>query len=120
MKFLVDNAVSPEVAVLLREAGHDAVHVRDLGMAEAEDERVLEVARSEGRVILSADTDFGTLLILRQEKEPSVILFRHGSPRRPADQAGLLLTNLPNLTDDLARGAIIVFRGDRIRVRRLS
>jgi predicted nuclease of predicted toxin-antitoxin system len=89
-------------------------------VADAEDERVFEVARSEGRVIISADTDFGGLLMLGRQRQPSVILFRHGSPRRPAEQAELLIANLPHLEDDLAHGAISVFRGDRIRVRRLT
>jgi hypothetical protein len=42
--------------------GHEAVHVRDYGLREAEDVVIFERAAREGRVIVSADTDFGTLL----------------------------------------------------------
>ncbi len=38
MRFVIDNALSPEVAELLTVAGHDAVHVRDLALESAADE----------------------------------------------------------------------------------
>jgi hypothetical protein len=75
MKFLIDNALSPELAKLLETATHDAVHVRDRHL------------------------DFGTILTFRRQKLPSVIIFRHPSPRRPDMQAQLLLVNLPSFTE---------------------
>ena len=120
MKFLVDNALSPQVAELLQAAGHDAVHVRAKGLHHAPDSIVFEAALTDGRVLISADTDFGALLTLGQLNRPSVILLRHGSPRRPDEQASLLLANLAALAEDLERGAIVVLRQNRIRIRRLT
>ena len=119
MRFLIDNALSPDVAEFLRAAGHDAVHVRQRMLHEAKDEVVFDAALVEERVLVSADTDFGRLLVLGRHTRPSVILFRHGSPRRPDEQAKALLANLATLAEDLDRGAIVVFRRNKIRIRKL-
>jgi predicted nuclease of predicted toxin-antitoxin system len=42
MKFLVDNALSPVLAALLQQAGHDAIHVRSVGLQHADDEVIFE------------------------------------------------------------------------------
>ena len=120
MKFLIDNALSPDVAEGLQAAGHDAVHVRTRSLHEAPDQVVLQTALVEGRVLVSADTDFGALLVPRRHTRPSLILFRHGSPRRPAEQAKVLVENLHIFREDLERGAIVVFRRSKIRIRKLS
>lgn len=119
MRFLVDNALSSLVAQGLRQAGHDAVHVRDYQMQAASDEEIFNLAASEQRVLVSSDTDFGTLLATYRVRTPSVILFRRLSQRRPEEQVRTLLDNLPMITDALIEGSIISLEEFRIRVRTL-
>ena len=119
MRFLIDNALSPALADALRKAGHDAVHVRDIGLAAADDEAIFAKALTDDRIIVSADTGFGTMLALRSVNRPSVILFRQGSQRRPERQFSILMANLATVAESLNSGAVVIFEQSRIRVRML-
>ena len=119
MRFLLDENLSPLLAGLLAAGGHDTVHVRDLGLLTAADRLVLERARTDRRVLISADTDFGELLAASGALLPSVILLRRETDRSASSQAGLILANLGQVAADIEAGAIVVLESTRVRVRRL-
>ena len=119
MRFPIDNALSPELARFLTEAGHDAVHVRDYGLHAAEDQVILERAGIEGRVIVSSDSDFAMLLAVSKSGKPSFILFREAAIIRAQDYASRILESLQSFERELEAGCVVTFRRGRIRVRAL-
>jgi len=119
MRLLIDNALSPQIASLLREKGYDAIHVRDIDLQAAPDEDVFAEAERDDRVIVSADTDFGALLALRESVSPSFILFRKTTGVRPSVIASQLLDLLSRYRQEIDAGCILTVTNDLIRIRQL-
>jgi predicted nuclease of predicted toxin-antitoxin system len=119
VRFLVDNALSPELAVRLCRAGHDAIHVRALGLHRADDSVILDRAAAEDRIVVSTDSDFSTLMAHRHGYKPSIIQFRGAGTRRPDALAERILAHLPRLVPALESGGIVTFEAARVRVRAL-
>ena len=65
MRLLVDENLS-RVARLLREDGHDAAHVIEVGLGNTDDPLILGAAADDARIIVTADTDFRALLAARR------------------------------------------------------
>jgi predicted nuclease of predicted toxin-antitoxin system len=118
VRFLVDEALQDLVADRLIAAGHDATHVRALGMQGAIDDDVLAHAADERRVLVTTDTDFGTILALSGAAIPSVLLLR-GVGDTADDRVDAITQALKVVEDDLASGAIVVIESDRVRLRKL-
>jgi predicted nuclease of predicted toxin-antitoxin system len=118
VRFLVDESLQRHVADLLVDNGHDAVHVSDIGLRGAPDETVLAAADADSRVLITADTDFGTLLALSGAAQPSVILLRRPG-RQSAERAQIVLAILGLVSEALHRGAVITVETTRLRVREL-
>jgi predicted nuclease of predicted toxin-antitoxin system len=102
----------------MRAAGHDCVHVYELGLGGRPDEQIMAAADGDERILISADTDFGELLANAPVLAPSVILLRR-TDKTPESLASVLLANLDQVAEELTAGALVVISDTRIRTRRL-
>ena len=118
MKFLADMGISVETVKWLSSLGHDAVHLHEQELDRLSDEKIMEKARDEGRVLLVHDLDFGQLLALSGATLPSVITFRL-LDMRPDSVNHYLGQVLRRWQNELAHGAMISVRENRIRLRLL-
>lgn len=118
MKLLLDQGTPRSAAGLLRQAGFDAVHTGEAGLAEAEDAAIIHRAAEENRVVVTLDADFHALVVLSQACQPSVIRIRVEG-LRAAEFSGLLQQVLRQCAEDLKSGAMISVNDFQIRVRRL-
>jgi predicted nuclease of predicted toxin-antitoxin system len=119
MRLLVDQNLSRRVAAALRSAGHDVVHTSEVELSTASDDAIASFAAATDRVVVSADTDFGTLLAITGASQPSVVLVRLRAPRPAEALAAVVIANLEDVSADLESGAIVVLEDERVRIRPL-
>jgi len=110
--------ISPRTVEYLRERGHDAVHLHELGQDRLPDDAILAMALHGKWIVLTHDLDFSELLAASGADLPSVITFRLRDMR--PDQVNLHLDAiLAHHAPTLKQGAIVSVTEQRIRVRPL-
>jgi len=120
VRFLPDENVSYRVCAHLKAAGHDAVHVDEIGLASTDDLVVAARARDEDRILVSCDHDFVQILFASGDTRPSLLLMREVDTLPSAEIAALLLAAMSSqLVELLSAGAIATITPDRVRVRPL-
>jgi predicted nuclease of predicted toxin-antitoxin system len=106
VRFLVDAQLPPLLCRWLAEQGHQALHVADIGLADAEDDDIWRRAVSENAVLLTKDEDF---VAIRQSASagPPVCWLRIGNATNPALLAWFEPV-FPGLMAALARGETLI------------
>ena len=107
--------LSPDWVPLLAGGGHDALHWRDLGAANAPDTEIMAWARDHGYIVFTHDLDFGALLHATGAVAPSVIQFREEDVR-PGVLGAQALLALEQAGEELKRGALITVDLRRMRI----
>ena len=118
MTFLLDENLPPSLCLKLKNIGFEARHVNDIGFNGTPDFKIAELAAQTGEIILTHDTDFGTILALTGVNKPSVILFRW-EIITSQNLFEFLEKHLAELKDDLEVGCLVVVEQNRMRIRSL-
>ena len=115
---LADVHISPLTVTALRSQGYDIVRTTDVLPATASDAEILELARVDGRVVLTQDLDFSMLVALGNYGLLSLITLRLSSAQ-PDRVAQKLLNVLPTVETELTEGAAVTISDDSVRIRKL-
>ncbi|MBI5529532.1 MAG: DUF5615 family PIN-like protein [Deltaproteobacteria bacterium] len=117
MRLLVDQDVYAATVRHLLSLGHDVVTVARLQVHLAADEAILKKGAAEGRVVVTRDRDFGSLVFLGGRRG-GVIYLRVSPGTLEAVHDELTAVFSHHSQDDLLRSFIVVEPG-RHRVRKL-
>jgi predicted nuclease of predicted toxin-antitoxin system len=87
--WLADECVTAALVRELRGAGHDVIYIAEFA-ASLSDVEVMALASREGRLLLTADKDFGELVFRRGQAVPGLVLLRIDPGNGPLVWARLL------------------------------
>jgi len=106
VKFLVDAQLPPALARWLREAGHEAEHVEDVGLREADDGGIWKHALKNGATIVTKDEDFA-VRSAQTASAPVIVWLRVGNTTNRVLRAWIE-PRLPGLVALVAQGSRLV------------
>jgi predicted nuclease of predicted toxin-antitoxin system len=89
VNILIDAQLPPSLARMLTNAGHQAKHVREVGLRNATDGVIWDYAVRERAVIVTKDEDFA-LRRLHVSDGPTIVWLRIGNSSTPALQRRLM------------------------------
>lgn len=113
MKLLVDAHLPRKLAILLKEAGHDARHTLGLPMGNSTtDQFINELSIAEERIVVTKDSDFVDSFWL-QNQPWKLLLVSTGNIRNDELQA-LFLANIEKLDAGFTESSFIELTRDRL------
>jgi predicted nuclease of predicted toxin-antitoxin system len=116
MQFIADENVPRHVFDRLRADGHDVTTIAG-PLSGIPDREVLRAAESEGRILITADRDFGELLVRHRLGVSGVIVFqleRLSNPAKADRVADVVAVHVDRLA-----GHLTVIEPARTRIRPL-
>lgn len=112
MRFLVDECTGPAVAMWLRQHNHDVVSIYEQARGSLDD-RVIQRAMDEERILITNDKDFGEKVYKDGRSHCGVVLLRLND-ERPISKIAVLSYLLDSYGGRL-QGSFVVVSEQRVR-----
>lgn len=119
MRFLIDQDVYRVTSDQLNAWGHDVVLAKDIGKQRAPDRELLMHSKETGRLLVTRDKDYGSLVFLEEMYSSGVILLRM-TPLSIEDVHKELHLLLQKYTEEELKHLFCVVEPHRFRIRHLN
>jgi predicted nuclease of predicted toxin-antitoxin system len=116
MKFKIDENLPFEIKILLIQAGHDALTVKDQGLTGNPDVELAAVCGKEDRVFITCDLDFSDIRAYPPDKYPGIMVIRSDRQDKPT-MVELFRPVLDLLSKEQVNQRLWIIEKDRVRVR---
>lgn len=114
LRFLVDIGVSKKVEEWFLENGYDMKSVRDIN-PRMDDDKILNIAVSENRMVITMDKDFGELVYNSGLSHSGVLLLRLEDAKSD-EKVRTIAAILTEHSDKLSNNFCVFYNG-RLRIR---
>jgi len=106
VRFLVDTQLPAALGRWLRERGHRAEHVLEIGLAQSKDTLIWRYAQNHGAAIITKDEDYAEW-VRRARPGPQVVWLRIGNSSKRVLLVWLEPL-LPRLVQELEQGSRLI------------
>lgn len=117
LKLLADENIFPSTVSLLRSYGLDVKDIKEINLCGISDKKVIELARHEGRVLITLDMHFANVYLFPPWEYPGIIVVRT-KPSVPSNVNQALKAFLRILQPDKIKNALVIVEKDKVRIRK--
>jgi len=110
----LDQMLRLDVALALRNEGHDVLRASEVGQSRADDRQILEKAIEENRILITLDEHFGDWVILPLSRHPGVIRLKV-NPATSDNIINILLPFLRLYSFEQLKNQLVILSPKRVK-----